>query len=80
VLCIVLSIGGVVFGLGALAWAAFFSVGFKGGSTDEMIRYNLGHPLEGSIAYGPLGCSGLVFSIGLVLLIVAVTRRSRPIR
>lgn len=56
----------------AAAWALFFTLGFKGGSTEEMFRYNLENPVLALTAYLPIVLVG-------VMLLVAVIAGARGI-
>ena len=58
-------------------WATFFSVGTRGGSTSEMIAYNLSHADTALMAYAPLGFSTFVLVAAFVLAIVGLVRRHR---
>lgn len=61
----------------AFLWAAFFSVGTRGGTTSGMIRYNLSDPLTATIGYGPLALSLLPLVAAAVLAVVALRRKAQ---
>ena len=60
----------------SLLWAAFFSVGTRGGSTSEMIRYNLSDPVAALIAYSPLALSILLLVGSIACGVAALLVRS----
>jgi hypothetical protein len=66
---------GVVLGAIGFLWALFFSVGARGGTTSELIAYNLAHPLTAAIAYGPAALAVAIFAGGVVCLSAGVLRR-----
>ena len=56
----ILFLSGGALALFGLVWAAFFSVGARGGTTADMIRYNLRDPVLAAVAYGPLALGALM--------------------
>jgi hypothetical protein len=60
---------GLVLAAVSAAWALFFSIGAHGGSTADLVRYNLSHPLTAIVAYGPLTVSIAVIVIGAVIAV-----------
>jgi hypothetical protein len=71
----VLGAGGVALALFGVLWGLFFSVGARGGSTEEMVRYNLADPLLALIAYGPLALGLVAVLAAGVLLVIGLTKR-----
>lgn len=71
----VLALSGIVMSGIGLGWALFFSLGARGGSTAEMIRYNLAHPGLALIAYGPLGLGALLLFAAVALTLAGFARR-----